>query len=223
MITLTDIQKSFGKGEAAVHALRGVSLTIAENEMIAIMGKSGCGKSTLLNIISGLLTADAGEYCYKKTLMQNTPKQFLPFRRNTVGIVLQYFALLDDRTVYDNIALALRYHGLSKKEVKDKVAKALELLEISDKSKAYPSQLSGGQQQRVAIARAMVKDPDIILADEPTGALDEETGEIVMGIFKAIHALGKTIVLVTHDENIASQCQRTIYMKDGQITTPLLE
>ena len=218
MITLQNIHKTFGTGDAAVHALRGVSLSIAQGEMVAIMGKSGCGKSTLLNVLSGLTSFDRGEFCFRGKAMDGAnANSLLAFRRNTVGFVLQHFALIDDITVLDNVLLALRHSKLSRTQQHEKAYEMLALLELDDKQKAYPTQLSGGQQQRVAIARAMVKNPDLLLADEPTGALDEETEQTVLAVLQKIHAMGKTVVVVTHDESVASICQRTIVMKNGTI------
>lgn len=218
MIELKEIEKTFGKSDAAVHALRGVNLHIAQGEMLAIMGKSGSGKSTLLNIIGGLIAPDAGEYRYCGAPIDfHVQKNLLRFRRNTVGVILQHFALLDDMTVRDNVMLALRHSKLSRKQQLQRTLELLQLLEIEDKATAYPLQLSGGQQQRVAIARAMVKQPDILLADEPTGALDEETEKTVLEILKKIHSMGKTIIIVTHDESVAKICERIIVLKDGTV------
>jgi len=224
LIELTDVKKTYGTKDSAINALQGVSVSIKEGEMVAIMGKSGCGKSTLLNILGGLITMDSGEYYYKgEKVITSKQKNLTMLRRKEIGFIVQYFALVDDMNIYKNVELPLKYLGYSSKERKSRVLKALEELELSAKKKAYPTELSGGQQQRVAIARAIVKNPDLILADEPTGALDEMTGEIVMDIFRKLNKNGKTIIIVTHDPNIAAKCDRTIRLRDGMIINDVSE
>ena len=216
MINLKDVHKAFGKKEARVEALRGISLSIEEGEMVAIMGKSGSGKSTLLNILGGMMSMDSGEYLYDgKAVNFKSQRELTKFRRNEVGFVVQYFALADDLNVFQNVALPLKYQGHSRKKIKEMVMEALRELEIEDKAKSYPSELSGGQQQRAAIARAVVKQPRLILADEPTGALDEATGEAVQEIFHKLNEKGKTIIIVTHDAKVAEHCERIIHLRDG--------
>ena len=218
MIEIKQVYKSFGKKEARVEALRGMDLSIHEGEMVAIMGKSGSGKSTLLNILGGMMSVDSGEYLYDgKAVDFKSQSKLTKFRRNEVGFVVQYFALVDDLNVFRNVALPLKYQGYSRRKIRQMVMEALKELEISDKAKAYPRELSGGQQQRVAIARAIVKQPRVILADEPTGALDEATGESVQGIFRELNRKGKTIIIVTHDAKVADGCDRIIHMKDGMV------
>lgn len=218
MIQIKDVYKAFGKKEARVEALRGICLSIDEGEMVAVMGKSGSGKSTLLNIIGGMMSLDGGEYLYDgKAVNFKSQRALTKFRRNEVGFVVQYFALVEDLNVFNNVALPLKYQGYSRRRIKEAVMEALRELGIEDKAKAYPSELSGGQQQRVAIARAIVKKPRVILADEPTGALDEATGEEVQKIFRELNRKGKTIVIVTHDAKVAEGCGRTIYVKDGMV------
>nr|MBQ4457184.1 ABC transporter ATP-binding protein [Clostridia bacterium] len=199
-------------------ALRPIDLDIKKGEMLAIMGKSGSGKSTLLNLLAGLDTPDSGEYIYNGEHM-NTKNQnkMAKFRRTDVGFVVQHFALIDEYTVYQNIALPLRYRRLKGVSTKQRVKEIAERLEIGEKLRKYPSQLSGGQAQRVAIARAIAHKPSILLADEPTGALDEETGKSIMNLFREINKEGTTVVVVTHDANVASYCQRTIRLHDGNI------
>ena len=220
MIQIENVVKTFGKGkkEAVVEALRGISLSIQEGEMVAVMGKSGSGKSTLLNILGGMMSADSGTYLYDgKEVNFKSQKELVRFRRNEIGFILQYFALVDDLNVFRNVALPLKYQGYSRKKVKKMVMEALTDLGIEDKAKAYPAELSGGQQQRVAIARAVVKSPRVILADEPTGALDEATGEEVQKIFRRLNEKGKTVIIVTHDAKVAQKCDRIIHVKDGTV------
>lgn len=217
-IQIRDVYKTFGKKEACVKALQGVSLTIGEGEMVAVMGKSGSGKSTLLNILGGMMSADRGEYLYdSKEMTGKSQRELTRFRRDEAGFVVQYFALVDDLNVFRNVALPLKYQGYSRKKTADMVNEVLQMLEIDDKARAYPDELSGGQQQRTAIARAIVKQPQLILADEPTGALDEVTGEGIMKIFRELNKRGKTVVIVTHDNKVAEVCDRIIYLKDGRV------
>ena len=218
MIEMKNVYKSFGKNNGRVEALRGVNLSIADGEIVSIMGKSGSGKSTLLTIIGGMMSFDSGEYIYDgKSIDYKNHKKLVELRRNDIGVVVQYFALAEDLNVYNNVALPLKYKGYSGRKVKKLVMEVLEELGISDKVKAYPNELSGGQKQRVAIARAIVKQPKLILADEPTGALDAATGEEVQRIFKKLNDSGKTVIIVTHDEKVASICDRIIHIKDGVV------
>ena len=218
MLKLTGIHKAFGKKDARVEALRGVDMEIHRGEMVAIMGKSGSGKSTLLNICGALMRPDQGEYRFDgKVLDLDRQKVLTKMRKDHIGFVVQYFALIEDMNVFENVALPLRYQKLPRREIRSRVTEALKLLEIEDKIKAYPVELSGGQQQRVAIARAIVKNPQLLLADEPTGALDEATEESVMEVFEQIHLMGKTLIIVTHDEKVADRCDRIIYLRDGRI------
>ena len=218
IITLKGICKTYGKGDGLVTALRPIDLEIKKGEMIAIMGKSGSGKSTLLNLLAGLDTPDSGEFIYNGSPI-NTKNQnkMAKFRRNDVGFVVQHFALIDEYSVQQNIGLPLRYGRLKGTSTKKRIKEIAERLEISEKLRKYPSQLSGGQAQRVAIARAIAHKPSILLADEPTGALDEETGKSIMNLFKEINKEGTTVIVVTHDANVASFCQRTIRLHDGNI------
>lgn len=216
IIEVKDIYKTFGKREGVVRALNGVNLSVKQDEMVAIMGKSGSGKSTLLNILGGMMSFDKGEYyCDGELVNFKSQRKLTGFRRDKVGFVVQYFALVDELNVFQNVALPLKYQGYSRGRMKKEVLAALTELGIADKAKAYPTELSGGQQQRVAIARAIVKKPDIILADEPTGALDERTGEEVISILRRLNEGGRTVIVVTHDLKVAESCDRIVHIKDG--------
>ena len=215
-IEAKNIHKTFGKGDAAVHALRGASLSVDKGEMVAVMGKSGSGKSTLLNILGGLMTMDEGELRVGgKKVDFRKKKYLLNYRRREVGFVVQYFALIDDMNVYKNVSLPLRYQGISRAKIRQRTTKMLRNLGIEEKAKAYPGELSGGQQQRAAIARALVKNAKIILADEPTGALDEDTGNDVMKLFQRLKMKDRAIIIVTHDSKVAEYCDRIVYLRDG--------
>lgn len=218
IIRVCNITKTFGIKGAKVNALNGVSLNIKEGEMLAVMGKSGSGKSTLLNILGCLMKMDSGEYWYKNEKQDfASSRRMTVFRRDELGFIVQYFALIEDMNIYKNVALPLKYQKKKGAEIKERVNDVLRKLGIGDKAKAYPDELSGGQQQRAAIARAIVKEPEIILADEPTGALDEQTGNTIMDIFSAMNKQGKTIVIVTHDSKVAECCSRIIELRDGRL------
>ena len=215
-IEAKNIHKTFGKGDAAVHALRGASLSVDKGEMVAVMGKSGSGKSTLLNILGGLMTMDEGELRVGgKKVDFRKKKYLLNYRRREVGFVVQYFALIDDMNVYKNVSLPLRYQGIPRAKIRKRTTKMLHNLGIEEKAKSYPGELSGGQQQRAAIARALVKNAKIILADEPTGALDEDTGNDVMKLFQRLKKKDRAIIIVTHDNKVAEYCDRIVYLRDG--------
>lgn len=217
-INLRNIKKTYGKGDAKVAALKDISLKVHIGEFIAIMGASGSGKSTLLNILGCLDKPSEGEYTLNgANITSYSNRKLAKIRNKTFGFVVQYFGLLDDYTVYENVNLPLEYGKTPRRERKKLITAVLEKLGIIQKIKATPKELSGGQNQRVAIARAVVNNPDIILADEPTGALDKKTGEEVMKLFKSLNADGKTVIIVTHDEKIAQQCNRVIKIEDGQI------
>ena len=215
-IEAKNIHKTFGKGDAAVHALRGASLSADKGEMVAVMGKSGSGKSTLLNILGGLMTMDEGELRVGgKKVDFRKKKYLLNYRRREVGFVVQYFALIDDMNVYKNVSLPLRYQGIPRAKIRQRTQKMLRNLGIEEKAKSYPGELSGGQQQRAAIARALVKNAKIILADEPIGALDEDTGNDVMKLFQRLKMKDRAIIIVTHDSKVAEYCDRIVYLRDG--------
>lgn len=218
LINLKNIIKEYGNGESILYALRDVNLSINKGELIAIMGPSGSGKTTLLNILGCLDLPNSGEYILSgKNILKLKSKELARIRNSMFGFVVQSFALLDDYTVYENIKIPLDYNKNKVNNKKLKIRELLKMLNIDEKINKYPTDLSGGQCQRVAIARALANNPDIILADEPTGALDKETSNQVMSIFKDINKKGKTIIIVTHDINIASQCDRIINIEDGKI------
>lgn len=218
LIKLKNISKKFGTKDTEVTALRDVSIKINEGEIIAIVGTSGSGKSTLLNIIGTLDRQTTGEYILKnKNLDELNEHDLAKLRNKSFGFVVQNFALINDYTVYENIEIPLVYGKVKSSERRKIINQVLTKLDIQEKINKKPTELSGGQCQRVAIARAIVNDPQIILADEPTGALDKKTGEQVMKIFKALNKEGKTIIIVTHDPRIASQCNRIINIEDGMI------
>lgn len=218
LIKMKSIERFYGTGENKVNALRGLDLSINNGELVAIVGPSGSGKTTLLNILGCLDSPNKGEYFINNIDVSNlNQKELANIRNSRFGFVVQNFALLDDYTVYENIKIPLDYSNIKIKDKKEKIINVLKKLNIEDKINRYPTELSGGQCQRVAIARALVNNPDIILADEPTGALDREMGQQVIDIFKEINNDSKTIIIVTHDSNIASQCDRIITIEDGRI------
>lgn len=218
LIRMKSIERFYGKGENKVNALRGLDLSINSGELVAIVGPSGSGKTTLLNILGCLDLPNKGE-CFidNVDVCRLSQKELANIRNSKFGFVVQNFALLDDYTVYENIKIPLDYGSVKLKDKKQKINTVLKKLNIGDKINKYPTELSGGQCQRVAIARALVNNPDIILADEPTGALDKEMGQQVIDIFKEINKSNKTIIIVTHDLNIASQCDRIITIEDGKV------
>lgn len=213
---LKNIGKIYGKGEASTEALRGIELKIEKGDFWAIIGPSGSGKSTLLNILGCIDVPTSGEYFLNGQLVNKfTNSQLSAARNETISFIFQYFALLNEYTVYENIMLPLNCRKISVREKKQLVNYYMKRLGIEGLSKKKPTQISGGQQQRVAIARALVTKPDIILADEPTGALDRKTGEEVMKILHEITAEGKTIVVVTHDMEVAKAAKKQFYIEDG--------
>ncbi len=220
MITLRNVVKSYNIDNKNFNALDGIDLDIDETEMLAVMGPSGSGKSTLLNILGGMDSVTSGEYIFDGTEVNNLKASGLhKFRRDNVSFVFQQFALMDKYTIFENVELPLIPKHISKLKRKKIVMKQLERMGIADQANKYPTQLSGGQQQRCAIARALASDNRLILADEPTGALDSHNGQEMMNILKEINKEGKTVVVITHDERIASQCNRIVYIRDGKITS----
>ena len=215
---LKNICKTFGRGENEVKALKDINIKIGKGELIAITGKSGCGKSTLLNIIGGLSLPSSGAYIFEGSKISSyNQNELASFRNRNIGFVVQSFALINDMTIFDNIALPLKYAGKKSFEINKRVKELTDKMELSDKTSFFPSQLSGGQCQRASIARALACNPRVFLADEPTGALDEQTGKNILNIFKSLNEGGMTVIIVTHDLEIASMCNRRIEMKDGTI------
>ncbi|MBC2095981.1 ABC transporter ATP-binding protein [Listeria welshimeri] len=218
MIQLFNISKTYQMAEDTIKALDNLSLRVTKGEFIAIIGPSGSGKSTLMNIIGILDRASSGEYYLNKmNLMRISDKKISKIRNKKIGFIFQQFNLMPRLTAFENVELPLIYRGTSKPTRKKIVLKSLERVGLLEKQKHLPAQLSGGQQQRVAIARAIAGNPEIILADEPTGALDSKTGEEVMRLLKEIHREGNTLIMITHDKTIAEQAERIIEIKDGKL------
>src|SRR3954454_1037436 len=212
------VRKTFEAENAPVRALRGVDITVQAGEFVAVMGPSGCGKSTLLNLIAGLDTADEGTIVVAGDEVTGRSEDDLSrLRRRHIGIVFQFFNLLDGMSVLENVALPAIVAGVKRRPAEARARDLLDLLGLSDKAKTAPGVLSGGQRQRLAIARALANQPTLVLADEPTGALDSEGGHEVMELFSRLHQNGQTIVLVTHDDDVAAAAQRLVKMKDGRV------
>ncbi len=220
IIHLEDIRKSYIMGKNELQVLKGISLDISKNEYVALMGPSGSGKSTLMNILGCLDTPSAGKYILNNNdVSKMADNDLAEIRNKEIGFVFQQFNLLPRLTALENVALPLVYAGMGRKQRNERAMHVLELVSLTDRSHHKPNELSGGQSQRVAIARALVNDPSIILADEPTGNLDTKTSYEIMEIFNAIHAEGNTIVLVTHEEDIANHAHRIVRLRDGIIET----
>ena len=217
LLELHGVCRTFGKGDAAVTVLRDVSFSVALNEMVAIMGPSGSGKSTLMNIVGLLDRPTSGSLLLANhEIGRLSDDDMAQVRGRSIGFVFQSYNLLARNTAVDNVALPLLYAKSSSRERRDRAMQALETVGLERKSDHRPNQLSGGEQQRVAIARALVRDPPILLADEPTGALDSGTGARILSLFHDLHRSGRTIIMITHDPQVALQCERTIRLRDGQ-------
>ena len=220
LIRTENLWKTYVMGGVELHALHGVTFEIQKNEYVAIMGPSGSGKSTLMNLIGCLDTPSRGQYWLNGNLVSELDDDRLAYIRNKeIGFVFQTFNLLARATALHNVELPLIYSGVSKRERTERAKKALEMVELTDRMHHRPNELSGGQRQRVAIARALVNTPSLILADEPTGNLDSTTGEEILRLFERLHAEGNTIILVTHDRDVASNAHRVISIRDGRIAS----
>ena len=223
LIDIKDLHRVYQVGESEVRALDGVDLTIAANEYVAIMGPSGSGKSTLMNILGCLDTPSSGSYKLKdKEIAERSDDELAQIRNAEIGFVFQTFNLLPRADALHNVELPLVYAGMRHEERRKRAKEALDLVGLSDRIKHKPNELSGGQRQRVAIARALVNRPSIILADEPTGNLDSRTGEEIMAAFEAIWRQGNTVIVVTHELEIAEHAHRIVRMRDGKIESDLV-
>lgn len=218
IIKIRQIIRDFQLGNETVHVLKGIDLDIERGEYLAIMGPSGSGKSTLMNLLGCLDTPTGGSYVLNgKDVSQMSDDELAEIRNKEIGFVFQTFNLLPRTTALDNVALPMVYAGASKKERTARAEEVLEDVGLSDRMDHRPNQLSGGQRQRVAVGRALVNKPSIILADEPTGNLDSKTGDEIMGLFDEIHKAGNTVIMVTHEEEIAAHAHRIIRLRDGLI------
>ncbi|HCE84714.1 MAG TPA: macrolide ABC transporter ATP-binding protein [Bacteroidetes bacterium] len=218
LIVLENIRKSYRLGGVDIHALDGVDLSIHQNEFVALMGPSGSGKSTLMNVLGCLDSPTSGKYALNgKDVGSMRDRQLSEIRNTEIGFVFQSFNLLPRMSSLDNVALPLVYAGISSKQRRARAQEMLELVGLGDRLKNKPNQLSGGQRQRVAIARALANQPSLVLADEPTGNLDSTTAQEIMEMLTKVNAQGNTIVVVTHEREIAEYAQRIIHLKDGRI------
>ena len=220
LVKLSDICKYYSSGDTEVRALDGVSLNISQGEFLSILGPSGSGKSTLMNILGCLDKPTQGSYELDgQNVASLTSNQLAEIRNQKVGFVFQSFNLLEYATALDNVALPLVYSGISAKERKRRASELLKQVGLGERMEHKPNQLSGGQKQRVAIARALVNDPQIILADEPTGALDSKSGAEIEALFNQLHSQGRTLIIVTHDNSLAERTKRVITIKDGKLVS----
>ena len=218
VVDARDVFRTFEQETAPVRALRGANLAITRGEFVAVMGPSGCGKSTLLNIVAGLESPDEGDVSVAGVgLVGKTESELALMRRQHIGIVFQFFNLLEGMTSLENVMMPALIAGRKRRLAETRARDLLDLLGIGDKAKQSPTALSGGQRQRLAIARALANEPTLLLADEPTGALDSEGGEEVLELFTRLHSGGQTILLVTHDQPVADAAQRIVQMKDGRV------
>ena len=220
LIEARDLWRTYAMGAEEIHALRGVSFTIAAGEYLAVMGPSGSGKSTLMNLVGCLDTPTRGTYVLRgKVVSQMNDDELAAVRNREIGFVFQTFNLLPRATALHNVELPIVYAGVAREERLERARRALDMVDLGDRVSHRPNELSGGQRQRVAIARALVMGPSILLADEPTGNLDSATGEEIMRLFDRLHQEGNTIILVTHERDIAEHARRTLFIRDGQIAS----
>ncbi len=218
LVQLENITVEYGKKNNKLQALKQIDFSVEQGEFVAIMGKSGCGKTTLLNVLGTLLAPKEGTYRFEDVLVTNMKEhEKAKFRNENVGFVVQHFALVADMTIYENVALPLTYRNMKRSDIRKKVKAVLEELEILEQKDKYPHELSGGQNQRAAIARAIVANPKLILADEPTGALDEENGNLIIRILEQFHKQGVTVIMVTHDAELANRASRIVRIREGRI------
>ena len=218
MINIKDLHKSYKMGSNSLHVLKGINFDVSEGELVAIMGSSGSGKSTLLNILGMLDLLDKGTYDLDGVPIKNLDEtKAANYRNKFLGFVFQSFNLINYKTALENVTLPLYYQGMNRKDRENLAIEYLDQVGLKDWATHLPSELSGGQKQRVAIARAMVSQPKVLLADEPTGALDSQTSKEVMALIQEINSKGKTILIVTHEEDIAQMCSRIVRLKDGII------
>ena len=218
MISIKDLHKSYKMGSNSLHVLKGINFDVSEGELVAIMGSSGSGKSTLLNILGMLDLLDKGSYDLDGVPIKGLDEtKAANYRNKFLGFVFQSFNLINYKTALENVTLPLYYQGMNRKDRENLAIEYLDQVGLKDWATHLPSELSGGQKQRVAIARAMVSQPKVLLADEPTGALDSQTSKEVMALIQEINSKGKTILIVTHEEEIAQMCSRIVRLKDGII------
>jgi putative ABC transport system ATP-binding protein len=218
VLVMQGVRKTFEAESAPVRALRGADLTMARGEFVAVMGPSGCGKSTMLNLIAGLDRADDGSITLDgNEIVGRSEDDLARMRRVHIGVVFQFFNLLEGMSVLENVSLPAIVAGMKRRGAETRARDLLDLLGLADKAKAAPGVLSGGQRQRLAIARALANEPTLLLADEPTGALDSEGGQEVLELFRRLHGNGQTILMVTHDDAVAAAAQRITQMRDGRV------